>query len=61
MRREGREGEAGFGNRSGFPHLTPALSAPGAERGTAEVAWVARHHYASLDQLDGILRLLRPG
>jgi hypothetical protein len=22
------EGEVGFGNHSGFPHLTPALSAP---------------------------------
>ena len=28
----------GFGNRSGFLHLTPALSAPGAERETARAA-----------------------
>ena len=33
VRREGREGEVGLGNRAGFPHLTPALSAPGGGEG----------------------------
>jgi hypothetical protein len=30
---QAREGEVGFGERSGIPHLTPALSAPGGGEG----------------------------
>src|SRR5438552_18645755 len=33
-----REGEVGIGKRSGIPHLTPALSAPGGGEGARELA-----------------------
>jgi hypothetical protein len=32
-RRSDREGEVGVGPRSGIPHLTPTLSAPGGGEG----------------------------
>ena len=37
-----REGEVGLGNRSGFPHLTPALSAPGGGEGDGKAAYARR-------------------
>ena len=35
---EAREGEVGIGERSGIPHLTPTLSAPGGGEGVRILA-----------------------
>src|ERR1700692_4771820 len=55
-RREGRwEGEVGIGERSGIPHLTPALSAPNGGEGDRREPGTAVPFPASLRLLIGVL------